>query len=460
MVRNFEKDKALLKRFVLIALPIIVQNGITNFVSMLDNIMVGQVGSLQMSGVSIVNNLMFVYSLCVFGASSGAGIFTAQFHGSDDQEGVRYTLRFKVLACTILSLAAAAFFVVTGEPLILQYLKGEGSPEDAALVLQYGKDYLAMTYWGFVPFALSNAYSSTLRETGKTMVPMIAGITAVFVNLILNYVLIFGHFGAPVLGVKGAAIATAVSRYVELSIVAGWAHSHEKDCPFVRGVYRSFRIPMDLMKKIASKGAPLMVNEALWSGGMAFLNQCYSTCGLDVVPALNISSTIFNLASVAFIAGGSTVGIMMGQMLGAGNPPDEIRTANRKLMVANVGIGLVFGLLLAGVSGLFPRIYNTTDEVRRTAMWLICICGAMMPVHSFLNATYFTLRAGGQAMITFVFDSGFMWVCIIPVAFALSRFTDLPIIPMYGIVQLLDFAKCVLGAKMVKQGKWIQNLTA
>ena len=460
MVRNFEKDKALLKRFVLIALPIIVQNGITNFVSMLDNIMVGQVGSLQMSGVSIVNNLMFVYSLCVFGASSGAGIFTAQFHGSDDQEGVRYTLRFKVLACTILSLVAAAFFVAVGEPLILQYLKGEGSPEDAALVLQYGKDYLAMTYWGFVPFALSNAYSSTLRETGKTMVPMIAGITAVFVNLILNYVLIFGHFGAPVLGVKGAAIATAVSRYVELSIVAGWAHSHEKDCPFVRGVYRSFRIPMDLMKKIASKGAPLMVNEALWSGGMAFLNQCYSTCGLDVVPALNISSTIFNLASVAFIAGGSTVGIMMGQMLGAGNQPDEIREANRKLMVANVGIGCVFGLLLASVSGLFPLIYNTTDEVRQTAMWLICICGAMMPVHSFLNATYFTLRAGGQAMITFVFDSGFMWVCIIPVAFALSRFTDLPIIPMYGIVQLLDFAKCVLGAKMVKQGKWIQNLTA
>ena len=459
MVRNFYKDKALMKRFILIALPIIIQNGITNFVSMLDNIMVGQVGSLQMSGVSIVNNLMFVYSLCVFGASSGAGIFTAQFHGSDDQEGIRHTMRFKVLACTILSLVAAAFFVVVGEFLILQYLKGEGDPADAALVLQYGKDYLAMTYWGFIPFALSNAYSSTLRETGKTIVPMIAGIAAVLVNLVLNYVLIFGHFGAPVLGVKGAAIATAISRYVELSIVAGWAHTHEKDCPFVRGLYRSFRIPVDLLKKIAAKGAPLMVNEAFWSGGMAFLNQCYSTCGLDVVPALNISSTIFNLASVAFIAGGNTVGIMMGQMLGAGNSPDDIRDANRKLMVTNVCVGIVFGLLLAGVSGLFPLIYNTTDAVRQTATWLICICAVMMPVHSYLNATYFTLRAGGQSMITFVFDSGFMWCCMIPVAFVLSRFANLHIIVLYAIIQSLDFAKCALGAKMLKNGKWIQNLT-
>jgi Na+-driven multidrug efflux pump len=211
MVRNFSKDKALFKHFILIALPIIIQNGITNFVSMLDNIMVGQVGSLQMSGVSIVNNLMFVYSLCVFGASSGAGIFTAQFFGSDDQKGIRYTLRFKVLACTFLSLAAAAFFVAVGEPLILQYLKGEGDPADAALVLQYGKDYLAMTYWGFVPFALRNANASKLRETGKTMVPMIAGITAVFVNLIFNYLLIYGKFGLPEMGVAGAAVATVIN---------------------------------------------------------------------------------------------------------------------------------------------------------------------------------------------------------------------------------------------------------
>lgn len=460
MLKSFSRDKALYRRFFLVAIPIIIQNGITNFVSMLDNIMVGRVGSLEMSGVSIVNGLMFVFSLCVFGASSGAGIFTAQFYGSDDHEGIRYTFRFKVLCCTAFSLLAAGFFVLTGESLIKLYLQGEGSPEDAAKVLQYGKDYLAMTYWGFVPFAISNAYASTLRETGQTTVPMVAGITAVFVNLILNYVLIFGHFGAPVLGVKGAAIATAISRYVELTILAVWTYKHKEICIFIQGAFRSLYIPLNLLKQIAAKGLPLMLNEACWSGGMAFLNQCYSTCGLDVVPAMNISSTIFNLAGVAFIAGGNTVGILMGQMLGGNHTTEEIRDANKKLIRANVTIGCIFGLLLASISGLFPLIYNTTESVRHMATQLICICAITMPIHSYLNATYFTLRSGGKSLITFVFDSGYVWCCVIPVAFVLSRFTDLPILPLYAICQSLDLIKCVIGAGMLKKGNWIQKLTA
>ena len=460
MLQKLRSDKQLYKRFILVALPIIIQNGITNFVSMLDNIMVGQVGSLQMSGVSIVNGLMFVYSLCVFGASSGAGIFTAQFYGSGDHEGIRYTFRFKLLICTVLSLLCAAFFYAFGTPLISLYLQGEGDPAEAAQVLQYGLDYLYMTFWGFVPFALSNAYASTLRETGQTTVPMVAGITAVFTNLILNYVLIFGHFGAPVMGVRGAALATAISRYVELSIVVIWTHKHKQICQFIQGAYKSLYIPGQLLKRITVKGMPLLVNEALWSAGMAFLNQCYSTCGLDVVPAMNISSTIFNLASVAFISGGNAVGILMGQMLGAGNKVEQIRDNNRKLITANVAVGLVFGLLLCSISGLFPLIYNTTDTIRGIATVLICISGITMPLHSYLNATYFTLRSGGKTLVTFIFDSGYMWVCMIPVAFVLSRFTDLPILPLYAIVQSLDFIKCFIGARMLRSGSWIQNLTA
>ena len=460
MLQKLRSDKQLYKRFILVALPIIIQNGITNFVSMLDNIMVGQVGSLQMSGVSIVNGLMFVYSLCVFGASSGAGIFTAQFYGSGDHEGIRYTFRFKLLICTVLSLLCAAFFYAFGTPLISLYLQGEGDPAEAALVLQYGLDYLYMTFWGFVPFALSNAYASTLRETGQTTVPMVAGITAVFTNLILNYVLIFGHFGAPVMGVRGAALATAISRYVELSIVVIWTHKHKQICQFIQGAYKSLYIPGQLLKRITVKGMPLLVNEALWSAGMAFLNQCYSTCGLDVVPAMNISSTIFNLASVAFISGGNAVGILMGQMLGAGNKVEQIRDNNRKLITANVAVGLVFGLLLCSISGIFPKIYNTTDTIRSIATVLICISGITMPLHSYLNATYFTLRSGGKTLVTFIFDSGYMWVCMIPVAFVLSRFTELPILPLYAIVQSLDFIKCFIGARMLKSGSWIQNLTA
>ena len=460
MYQKYIGDRAFYKRFLTIVIPIIIQNGITNFVSMLDNIMVGRVGSLPMSGVSIVNNMMFVYSLCVFGASSGAGIFTAQFYGCDDDEGIRHTFRFKLIICTLLSLIGIVFFIAFGTPLINFYLQGEGSPADAAEILRHGLDYLYMTFWGFVPFAISNAYSSTLRETGQTTVPMVSGITAVFVNLILNYVLIFGNFGAPEMGVAGAALATAISRYVELAILVIWTHKHKQICRFIEGAYRSLYIPWSLLKQIIAKGMPLLVNEALWSGGMAFLNQCYSTCGLDVVPALNITSTISNLAGVAFIAGGNAVGILMGQMLGASNSEEQIRDSNRKLIVANVAIGAVFGLLLASISGLFPMIYNATDSIRHTATQLILICAVTMPVHSYLNATYFTLRSGGKTLVTFIFDSGYIWCCTIPVAFVLSRFTNLPILPLYLICQSLDILKCFVGARMLKKGSWIQNLTA
>lgn len=460
MLNRYLGDKAFYRRVFGVAVPIIIQTGITNFVSLLDNIMVGQVGTIPMSGVSIVNQLMFVFNLCIFGASSGAGIFTAQFHGSQDEEGVRYTFRFKIWICLAITLLGCGIFLAGGNGLVGLYLTGEGDAATASGVLDQGLKYLHVMVWGFLPFAISNAYASTLKECGNTVVPMVAGISAVLVNLALNYVLIFGHFGAPAMGVEGAALATVISRYVELALVAGWTHFHPEKNPFIRGAFRSVCLPGRLLKSIVIKGMPLLLNEALWSSGMAIMNQCYSTCGLDVVPAMNISSTIFNLASVVFLSLGNAVGIIMGQMLGAGNSETDVRDANRKLLAVSVTSGVVFGSLLICISGLFPQIYNTTLEVRQLATMLICINAVMMPFMSYTNATYFTLRSGGQTMVTFLFDSCFVWVVCVPIAFCLSRFTNLSIVPLFAICQSMDLIKCLIGAFMLKQGRWIQNLTA
>ena len=460
MLQKYIGDKAFYRRVFSVAIPIIVQTGITNFVSMLDNIMVGQIGTMPMSGVSIVNGLIFVFNLCIFGASSGAGIFTAQFFGCQDDEGVRHTFRFKVLICIILSVIGVGLFLLGDSFLIGLYLTGEGDPAEAAEVLRYGLQYLYIMLWGFLPFALTNAYASTLKECGNTFVPMVAGITATLVNLAGNYILIFGHFGAPAMGVQGAALATVISRYLELAIVAGWTHLNSGKNPFIIGAYRSFYLPGKLLKAIVIKGMPLLVNEALWSSGMAIMNQCYSTCGLAVVPDQNITSTLFQLSSVVFLSLGNAVGIIMGQMLGAGNQEADVRDTNTKLLALSVVSGMVFGVLMASVSGLFPRIYNTTEEVKTLAMWMICINSVMLPFISYTNATYFTLRSGGQTLITFLFDSCFVWGVCIPLAFCLSRFTDMPILPLFAICQGTDLIKCVIGARMIKQGKWIQNLTA
>ncbi len=291
MFKKYIGDRAFYRRVLTIVIPIIIQNGITNFVSMLDNIMVGQVGTLPMSGVSIVNQLLFVFNLCIFGATAGAGIFTAQFQGSGDDDGIRHTFRFKIIICGILGIAGVALLAGFSEPLIRLFLTGSGDPADAAAILDYGRRYLRMMLLGLIPFSICNAYAGTLKETGETFIPMLGGIMATLVNLVLNYILIFGHFGAPELGVEGAAIATVISRFVELGIVAGWTHLHRQKNPFIVGAYRSMRIPAGLLRNIIVKGMPLLFNELLWSSGMTFMNQSYSTCGLDVVPALNISTT-------------------------------------------------------------------------------------------------------------------------------------------------------------------------
>ena len=458
MLKKIIGDKAFYRRILAVAIPILIQNLISNFVSLLDNIMVGQIGKPEMSGVSIVNQLMFIFNLCIFGAVSGAGIFTAQFYGCQDHKGIRHTFRFKIYAGVALTVLWLAAFSLFGDGLIGLYLQGDADPTEAALTLEHGNAYLQVMLLGLLPFALSNTYASTLRETGQTFVPMIAGVTAVVVNLALNYVLIFGHFGAPAMGVQGAALATVISRYVELAIVAVWTHCHGERHPFIRGVYRSGYIPGKLLKQIVLKGTPLLTNEALFACGIATMNQCYSVRGLDVVAAMNISSTLYNMGSVAYLTMGSVVAIIMGQMMGANHTKEEITDSHRKITALSVVSCLLFGGILIALSPVFPMIYNTSDSVRSLAGQLICVAAFFMPFNAYIHSAYFALRSGGKTFITFLFDSGFVWGVNVPLAFCLSRFTALPILPLYFLCLSTDLVKCLVGWLTLRSGKWIQNL--
>lgn len=265
-------SRAFYHRVLAVGVPIMVQNAITNFVSLLDNVMIGRVGTVEMSGVAIANQLLFVFNLIVFGAVAGAGIFGAQFYGNNDMDGVQHTMRFKLIICTVLTGICIAVLAAFGPQLIGLYLKGEGRIEDAEASLKFGLEYMRVMYIGLIPYAITQAYAATLRETGETLLPMKAGIVAVLVNLTFNYILIFGHFGAPRMGVVGAAIATVLSRFVELAIVVIWTHRHTARFPYISGLYRSMHIPCHLFWDIVRRGTPLLLNEGLWAAGMAKLH--------------------------------------------------------------------------------------------------------------------------------------------------------------------------------------------
>lgn len=452
-------NKAFYKMVLAVAVPIMIQNGITNFVGLLDNIMVGRIGTEQMSGIAIVNQLLLVFNISIFGAISGAGIFGAQFFGCKDHKGVRHTFRFKIYICLLIVVLGTLVFGAFGEDLILLYLHGEGNDAALQAALQYGKSYLWVMLFGLLPFGVEQIYTSTLRECGETMVSMKAGIVAVLVNLVLNYLLIFGKFGFPEMGVVGAAIATVISRYVQAAMVVIWTHKHKEQMPFIVGAYANPRIPGHLVQNIILRGTPLMLNEVLWSAGIAMLMQCYSVRGLEAVAALNISNTIANLFNVVFIAMGSAISIIVGQLLGAGKM-EEAKDTDRKLIAFSVACCVVIGTAMALAAPLFPMMYNTSLQVKDLAASFIRIAALCMPLAGFMHASYFTLRSGGKTVITFLFDSVFLWCVNIPLAYVLSRYTGLHIIPLYLFCQLVDIIKCIIGFILVKKGVWLHNIVA
>ena len=457
MFKKYIGNKAFYKSILVLMIPIMVQNGITNFVSMLDNIMVGRIGTVEMTAVAVANQLIFVFNLCVFGAVSGAGIFGAQFFGKNDIEGVRHTFRFKIIFCFLFSLAAIGIFALWGGNLTSLYLQGEGSAENAAASLECAKVYMNIMLIGLIPYALVQCYGSTLRETGKAAVPMYAGLVAVIVNLGLNYVLIFGRFGFPAMGAAGAAIATVISRFAELAFVAFWTQKNKVSNPFIIGALSSLKVPGTLVKDITVKGMPLMINEALWAAGTAMLNQCYSVRGLDVVAANNISQTFFNVFSVAFMAVGASIGIILGQTLGAGET-EKAKEDSGKLIAFSLFVSVIVASVYFFCAEFIPEMYNTTDEIKYMAMRFMQICAVAMPIDAFANASYFTLRSGGKTLITFLFDSCFVWCIAVPAAFVLSRYTTVPILQLYAICQALNIIKCIIGYIFVKEGMWIRNI--
>ena len=445
------------KRILGIAIPVMIQNGITNLVNLLDNVMIGSLGTEALSAVSIVNQFVFIFNLLIFGASSAAGIFTAQYHGYGDHEGVRSTARFKLLINTAASIMCIALFLLLDDQLISLFLHDGSAEGDLALTLALGKDYLRVAVIGFIPFALSNVYLSTLRETGETVVPMYASIAAVATNCIGNAILIFGLLGAPALGVVGAAIATTLSRFVELGIMVVYAHTHTDKCPFAKGLYRTMRIPRVLFGRIAIKGLPLMFNELFWSLAVTMRNQCYATRGLDVVAAQTVAMTVHNFVSVIWMSIGFSIAIIVGNLLGAGKV-EEARDTGNKMIALSVAVGVGLGGVMVALSRVFPLLFGVDPAVFELSAFMLVVLGILTPVMALCHASYFTLRTGGRIIITVLLDAVFMWVVAVPIAFCLSRFTDMSIQPLFILSQLAELIKCIIALLLIWKVNWASQI--
>ncbi len=455
--RKYIGDRNFYKSYIALALPMILQNAVTNLVSFLDNIMVGQLGTEQMSGVAIVNQLIFVYNLAIFGAVSAASIFGAQYFGKGNHKGHMYSFRFKLYAALTVTALTILLFVTKGENLISLYLTDTSGSGATGAALQYGLEYLIIMIAGLIPFAVNQAYATNIKETGQTLLPMIASFVAVGSNAILDYLLIFGIGPFPELGVQGAALATVIARYIEALMIIIWAHRHREKNRYLKGAYTGFGIPADELKAIIIKGLPLMMNEVLWAAGMTAVIQCYSIRGLEVVAGLNIATTITNLFNIIYLQLGACISIVVGQYLGAGKL-EKAKDADNKMIVFSVFCCVIVAVCMLFIGRFFPQIYNTSEEIRALATKFIAVSAIIMPFCSFSHASYFTLRSGGKTMVTFLFDSVFTWIIIVPIAFLLAHFTGLGIVSVYFLVQATELIKVVIGYFMIRSNVWLVQM--
>lgn len=455
MLKKYVGDKAFYKMFLVVAVPVILQNFITNLVNMIDNVMVGSLGTEEVSAVAIINQLMFVFNLAIFGAVSGAGIFTSQFFGKNDDEGIRYTIRYKAVVSLALLVVAILAFTLGGKFLIGLYLHDGSYDCNKELAMQFASKYLRIMIVGLIPYCINQVYASTLRETGATFVPMLAGVVAIACNTILNFLLIFGIGIFPKLGVEGAAYATVISRFIEAGFVFIYVRTSVKKHTYFKDSLKSLYIPLSVVKTFLKKGIPLLCNEIMWSAGMSFLTMCYSSYGLAIVAACSISSTAINLLNITFRSLGIATGIIIGKDLGA-NEFDKAVDNVHKLNAFALFISVIIGVISFFVADYVPYLYNVSPESEQWAVYFVKASAVFMPFLCYENSSYFVLRAGGRIFLTSLFDGIFVLFFCGGLAFTLKSIA--PVSITYVAVEATNILKAAMGFTFLKRKLWVRNL--
>lgn len=406
---------------------------------------------------TIVNQFINLFTMCIYGGVAGANIFAAQYIGNNDNKNAQHAIRFNFIMVTCFSALFIAVMYLFQDKLISAFLHISSGKGDLQATLQYGKEYLKIMLWQVLPFALATTYAMTLRLGKDSMTPMKASFAALFTNLIFNYLLIFGKLGFPRLGVAGAAIATVISRIVQLGIISVAAHRNTDRFPFLKGLFRSLYIPGELTWSIVLRGLPLLFNQLLLSAGQVLMNQIYSNRGLEAVASMNIVTTVANLFVVIMWSFGNYIAIYTGNLLG-NREFDKARGECPKLMALSFVCCIAGSILLAAISGLIPRLYNVLPLVRTQATQMLLITAVAIPIQSLSISTMFLLRAGGMTRITSLFDCGSTWLLFIPAAWLLVKFTAFTLPVVYLLVNCLELVKAGIGIVLSAKGVWVNNI--
>jgi len=449
-VVDLYRDRQYYQRLVRIALPITLQNFIMSTLNMVANVMIGQLGETAVAAVGLAVQIFFLLNLALFGLASGAAIFTAQFWGNRDIPNIRRVVGISLVFSMAVGLFFWAIAIFLPETALSIYSKDEA-------VVALGSQYLRIIGWAYLFFAVSIVYALALRSTGEVKVPLMVSISALGVNILLSYGLIFGHFGLPKMGIQGAAVAALIARLLECAILLGV--TYKRRLPPAVMIKDMVGIPLSFVTKVLRRVIPVTLNEVLWSLGITVYYIIYARIGTEAIAAMNIASTVDMMAMVLFIGIANACAILVGNLIGAGEEREAHRYAGRTIGLGIIG-GVVMGVLIIAFSGPILSLYNVSAQVITNAEAILRVIALFFWVRiSNLIIFIGVLRSGGDTRFAFILDAGTIWVIGVPLALIGGFVLHLPVQYVYMMAMVDEVTKAGFGVYRYFSRKWIHNLT-
>jgi len=444
-------NRDFLKSILVIAIPIALQNLIISSLNMIDTLMISELGKSSIAAVGLANQLFFFYSLILFGINSGSSIFISQYWGKKDKDNIKRILGVAVVLTTFTGLLFTIVALFFPEIIMKFFIKEE-------LVIKLGSDYLRIVSLSYIITGISFSYSIASRSVGHAKMPMIVSFISFITNAVFNYILIFGHFGFPKLGVKGAAYGTLIARIVEILFILYFVYK-EID-PLAANIKELTSWPKGYLKRFFKTTYPVVINEALWALGQVMYSVAYARIGEEATAAVQVAATIQNLFFVLVRGLANACTVIVGNKIGEGKEEESYEYAIQFLAMSVIS-GLVLGVILFLTPDLTLKLFRNLDfDVYNLSRNLLMVMGLFYFIRTF-NATLIVgvLRGGGDTSFSMYLEMGSVWLVGVPLAFLGALIFKFPVYLVFVLVSLEEVVKAAIGLPRVKSKKWIKNVT-
>ncbi len=445
------RDKNFLRKTVMIALPVAMQGMLNTVVNLVDNLMIGSLGSTAIASVGLANKVFFVFTLLVFGINSGSGVLAAQYWGNQDVKSIKKVLG---LALSLAVTGSAAFMIpACANPRMLMRIF---TTSEASIGM--GAAYLAVAAFSYPCTAVTNTYVGMLRAVNRVKEPVVISCAAIVTNIVFNYILIFGKFGAPAMGVVGAALATLIARMVEMTLILCVVYLGRT--PLAGGARDLFGWSRAFLRKFFVTALPVICNEFIWGLGTTIYSMAYGRMGDDAVAAITIATTIQDLVVVLFQGLSAATAVILGNEMGAGNLK-RAETYGKNFFILQFLVTVVMAGVCVSLRWSFISLYQPgiSDGVAQSVSRCIIVFALFSPFRMFNYVNVVgVLRSGGDTAMCLFIDTSGVWFIGIPLAFIGGLWLKQPIHIVYAMVTLEEVYKAVVGYVRYRQKKWLRNL--